>query len=78
MDENNWDASTLQTMLNYYRTKSYQLEYEFILYKATSEKRVRELSLELEKLYNREYAEDSSKTGKESGKSNAKTSKARK
>lgn len=75
MDENNWDISTVQAMLNYYRTKSYQLEYEFVLYKATNEKRVRELSLELEKFYNREYLEDTTKTSKQSRKPNAKNDK---
>jgi hypothetical protein len=75
MDENNWEVSTLQAMLNYYRTKSYQLEYEFILYKATNEKRVRELSLELEKLYSGKHFEDSSKKTKTSRKSNAKNDK---
>lgn len=75
MNENNWDTDTLQAMLNYYRTKSYQLEYEFILYKATNDKRVRELSIELEKLHNREYLEGSTKTTSIPRKSNAKNAK---
>ena len=43
MNENTIPADTVQVMLNYYRNKCSQLEYEFILYKAITEKRISEI-----------------------------------
>lgn len=43
MNENRIPEDTLQVMLNYYRNKCSQLEYEFLLYKATAEKQIAEI-----------------------------------
>lgn len=43
MNENRIPEDTLQVMLNYYRNKCGQLEYEFLLYKATAEKQIAEI-----------------------------------
>ncbi len=43
MNENTIPADTLQVMLKYYRNKCSQLEYEYLLYKATTEKRISEI-----------------------------------
>lgn len=43
MNENTIPTDTLQVMLNYYRNKCSQLEYEYLLYKATTEKRISEI-----------------------------------
>jgi len=43
MNENRIPEDTLQVMLNYYRNKCSQLEYEYLLYKATAEKRIAEI-----------------------------------
>ena len=43
MNENTIPTDTVQVMLNYYRNKCSQLEYEFLLYKATAEKQIAEI-----------------------------------
>ena len=43
MNENRIPEDTVQVMLNYYRNKCSQLEYEFLLYKATAEKKIAEI-----------------------------------
>jgi hypothetical protein len=43
MNENRIPEDTVQVMLNYYRNKCSQLEYEFLLYKATAEKQIAEI-----------------------------------
>jgi hypothetical protein len=43
MDDNKIDVDILQTMLDYYRRKCYQLESEYLLYKATTEKRISDI-----------------------------------
>jgi len=75
MDENKWDTDTLQAMLNYYRNKSNQLEYEFLLYKTISEKTTRELSLKIEELYNSGDFGNTSNSNQKKGEPNAKGSK---
>jgi hypothetical protein len=72
MDENKWDTDTLQAMLNYYRNKSNQLEYEFLLYKTISEKTTRELSLRIEELYNSTDFGNTSDKDQKKGKPDAK------
>ncbi len=54
MNENRIPEDTLQTMLNYYRGKCYQLEYEYILYKVTTEKRIADIQSLLDKQDNRD------------------------
>ena len=39
---------TLQVMVEYYRNKSYQLEYEYLLYKIQSENIIKKLQTELD------------------------------
>ena len=43
MNETRIPEDTIQVMLNYYRNKCSQLEYEFLLYKATTEKKIAEI-----------------------------------
>jgi hypothetical protein len=43
MNETRIPEDTIQVMLNYYRNKCSQLEYEFLLYKATTEKKISEI-----------------------------------
>lgn len=43
MNEKRIPEDTIQVMLNYYRNKCSQLEYEFLLYKATAEKKIAEI-----------------------------------
>lgn len=41
MNENKIDTDVLQFMLNYYRNKCSQLEYEFLLFKASVDKQIK-------------------------------------
>ena len=47
---NEIDAEVVQSVLQYYRSKCSQLEYDFIVYKLYTEKRIKELSLKFEKI----------------------------
>lgn len=38
--QNEMDAEALQSMLQYYRSKSHQLEHEFLSYKVLAEKQI--------------------------------------
>lgn len=62
-DNNQWDPIIVQNMLTYYRNKCYKLEYELLLYKEVSEKRIKELSLVIQSFDDR-GTDTSSNNGK--------------
>ena len=41
MNEDKIDRDILQFMLTYYRNKCYQLEYEFLLFKGSTDKQIK-------------------------------------
>ena len=73
MDEIKWDTESIQNVLNYYRNKCNQFEYEYILYKTTTERKIRELHLIIESINNR--SDSVSTTKKPNGKQDKSTKK---
>lgn len=72
MNENKEIALT-QTVLNYFKNRSYELEYQFVVYRAKTEEMVN--TLQSEKNVLQEYARKLESENKKTKKSNGATAK---
>lgn len=56
------ERSNLQTMVEYYRNKSYKLEHEYLLYKIQSESNIKRLESELQLAQSKSTADKATKS----------------